>query len=302
MRLLVLGKRGNIGKALHDLLAAGALPNWDAACLGSSDINLLDCNLSAALDQRCPDVVINAAAYTNVAGAETNFAEAMRLNADVPGDLAGWCARNKKLLVHYSTDYVYDGRGEDWWHEDDPAQPLNCYGASKLQGDQRIQQSGCRHFIFRVSWIYSPHGSNFVTTMLRFGKERDTLQVVNDQVGSPTLGCDVARSTLHVLEQLADARSVPSGVYHMTNEGFVSWHGFALAIFAEARARGWPLRVQQIVPVSSEQFGGPVVRPKNGRLSKQKLWDAFQLRLPPWEDALGRCFDSLVGMPAEQQA
>jgi len=302
MKLLVLGKRGNVSKSFHDLLSGPAFPTFDADFLSSQDLSALAGDrLDDALDQKRPDVIINGAAYTNVAGAETHFEEALRLNAELPRRLARWCALRDKLLIHFSTDYVYDGQGDAAWTEDSPVNPLNCYGESKLQGDLFIQASGCRHFIFRVSWIYSPHGSNFVTTMLRLGAERETLQVVDDQVGSPTLGYDVALATLRILGKIDLHDSSAVGTYHMTNEGFTSWHGFALAIFAEARKRGLPLRVQTVAPLSTEQFGGAVRRPKNSRLSKQKLGRTFDVQLPAWEDALRRCLNAIVGLPIDAE-
>jgi dTDP-4-dehydrorhamnose reductase len=301
MRVLILGRHGNISRSLHALLASGAFPSVEGTFLGSKDLDLLDSDkLAARLDQLMPEVLINAAAYTNVSGAETDAATAFRLNADAPSLLASWCARHGRLLVHYSTDYVYDGSTQLPWTEDSAAGPLNRYGASKLQGDQLIQQSGCQHLIFRVSWIYACHGTNFVTTMLRVGNEKEALSVVDDQIGSPTLADDVALHTLRIVGQFGAAGSVLSGVYHMTNEGFVSWYDFAKAIFAGARARGLPVRVQTLTPVSSEQYGGMVIRPKNARLCKEKLWHTFRMRLPAWSDALGRCLDAIADREAKR--
>ncbi len=236
-----------------------------------------------------PALVLNAAAYTAVDRAESEPELAMRVNGEAPGVLAEEARKIDALLVHYSTDYVFDGSKRGPWVEDDPVNPLNEYGASKLAGERKIAEVGGRYLIFRTSWVYSPHGNNFLKTMLRLGRERDQLRVVNDQIGAPTTAAALARATRAVIDQIDQSGSGfqhgDSGVYHMTCANETSWFGFAQEIFRMARTpegRKWP----QVAGIPDTEYPTPAKRPKNSVLSNAKLQDRFRVALPEWEDAL----------------
>ncbi|HWS03694.1 MAG TPA: dTDP-4-dehydrorhamnose reductase, partial [Gammaproteobacteria bacterium] len=218
---------------------------------------------------------------------------ARAVNARAPGVLAEEAARLDALLVHYSTDYVFNGSGTTPWREDDAVGPLNVYGATKLEGERAIQASGCRHLIFRTSWVYGARGSNFLLTMRRLMRERPELKIVDDQIGAPTWCRDLAEATAQVLSQIGSPISTfsgdaPWGVYHMTNAGETSWHGFAEAIqaldeFDETCAPA------HLLPIPSSDYPTPAQRPLNSRLNNDKLEQVFGLRLQDWRAALALC-------------
>jgi dTDP-4-dehydrorhamnose reductase len=243
-----------------------------------------------------PHVIINAGAYTAVDRAESEMDRAMAINARAPGILAEEAARSGALLVHYSTDYVFDGLKSEPWIETDVTNPLNAYGASKLAGEDAIRKAGDRYLIFRTSWVYAAHGKNFLLTMLRLGRERDTLNVVDDQTGAPTTAIELARATRTILSGILTGRfgsaSEWTEIYHMTCAGAVSWCGFARAIFV----RGTNLlngRMPQVNPIKTSEFPTPAARPHNSVLSNDKLHSRFGVRLAPWESALDEVLDEL---------
>lgn len=289
MRVLLFGANGQVGHELRRALApmgelvcvtrSGTLADGTACEAADFDAPRTLAPLVAAL---APDVVVNAAAYTAVDRAESEREAAFRANALAPGELAEACARAGALLVHYSTDYVFDGRGNRPYREDDPTAPLGVYGASKLAGEQAVAASGARHVILRTAWVYAGHGHNFMRTMLRLAAERDELRVVADQVGTPTPAALIADVTARVL-----ARPVTgSGVWHLTAGGETSWHGFASAIMARALDRGLIPRAPQVLPITTADYPTPAPRPAYSRLDCARLEGDFAVELPDWKQAL----------------
>jgi dTDP-4-dehydrorhamnose reductase len=241
-------------------------------------------SLIALLDRLKPSVVVNAAAYTAVDRAEEERDAAFRANAEAPGVIARWCAAVGVPLVHYSTDYVFDGQGVRPYREDDATAPLGVYGASKLAGEEAIRAAGGRHLIFRTAWVYASHSANFLRTMLRVGAERDELRVVADQVGTPTPAALIADVTAQVLQH----PGALSGTWHLTAQGETSWHGFAEAIFAEAVAAGKLARAPKVLAISTAEYPTPAKRPAYSHLDVAKLESDFGITLPSWEDGLRR--------------
>jgi dTDP-4-dehydrorhamnose reductase len=289
MRLMVTGANGQVGWELRRTLAT--LGNVIA--MDSKGMDLADpAAIRRVVAEIQPRVIVNPAAYTAVDKAESEPERARAVNAVAPGLLAEEAARTGALLVHYSTDYVFDGSGESAWKEADPTGPLNVYGATKLAGEQAIVASGCRHLIFRTSWVYGDRGANFLLTMQRLMRERPELKIVDDQMGAPTWCRSLAEATAQVLAQVhspqrgAD-KPEPWGVYHMTNGGETSWHGFAQAIL-ELDAAETPAR---LLPIPSGDYPTPARRPLNSRLDNDRLARVFGIRLPHWRDALGLCMN-----------
>jgi dTDP-4-dehydrorhamnose reductase len=240
-----------------------------------------------------PTLIVNPAAYTAVDKAESDVEAAMRANGEAPGVLAEEAKRLSAALVHYSTDYVFDGTKDSAYVEDDEVKPQNVYGKSKLAGEQAIAASGCDHLIFRTSWVYGARGKNFLLTMLRLGAERDELSVVADQIGAPTWSNTIAALTANVLAQAVSADdgwwSGKSGVYHLTAGGSTSWHGFAEAIFEKSSLTKKPV----VKPIPASAYPTPATRPANSRMSQRKLLDAFGIEAPDWRDALDLCMRGL---------
>ena len=236
-----------------------------------------------------PQVIVNAAAYTAVDKAEAESALAQHVNGIAPGLLAAEAVRLGALLVHYSSDYVYDGGGDTPRSEDAPTAPLSVYGASKLAGDQAIQHSGCQHLILRTAWVYGARGGNFAKTMLRLAAEREQLKVIDDQIGAPT-GADLLADLSAHMIRTARANPELSGLYHAVAAGETSWHAYASRVIEFARARGKPLKVaaDQILPIPTSSYLTPAQRPLNSRLSTQKLQAAFGLTLPSWQSGVER--------------
>jgi dTDP-4-dehydrorhamnose reductase len=260
-------------------------------------VDLADADQTRALVRRVqPDLIVNAAAYTAVDRAESQPDLALAINATAPRILAEEAFRLNALLVHYSTDYVFDGQKEQPWIETDEPNPLNVYGATKLAGEQAIQQIGGRYLIFRTSWVYGPHGNNFLLTMLRLARERDRLSIVDDQFGSPTTSIELARATRAVTEGVLAGRFGSShdwaGLYHMTCAGSTTWLGFAQAIFAGAE-KVLKVKPPELTPVVTKDYPTPASRPRNSVLSNQKLDDSFGVRLVPWKAALDSVLQAL---------
>ena len=294
MRVLVTGVTGQVGGDLHRLLHGRA--DFVFADRGAMDLSSPESTI-AALNRYCPDVVVNAAAYTAVDAAEDDEAQAITINAIAPGIIADWLKARGGFLVHFSTDYVYDGSKADPYVEEDRTNPLSAYGRSKLAGEEEVRRSGVDHFIFRTSWVYSSRGRNFLMTMLRLFTEREQLNVVADQIGAPTNSLDIARFVADcALPALATAARPANGVYHLTAAGHTSWHGFATAILEEAAripsiAAG--LRVRQVLPISTEQYPTRAVRPRNSRLDSGTTVAAFGRSLRPWRDQLTECLHQI---------
>jgi dTDP-4-dehydrorhamnose reductase len=293
-RVLIVGHLGQVGVELQRSFSGlGEIVCHDRDTVDIAAENQLRAMVRAA----APDVILNAAAYTAVDRAESEAAVAMAVNAMAPGILAEEALRMGALLVHYSTDYVFNGAKQSPWIESDPTDPLNVYGASKLAGEQAIQNIGGRYLIFRTSWVYGPHGNNFLLTMLRLGRERASLNIVDDQIGAPTTSISLANATRFIVDG-ALAGSFGSadqwaGLYHMTSSGAVSWRGFAEAIFirADELLHG---KTPAVHPITSAEYPTPAKRPRNSVLSNRKLADHFGLQLPPWESALDEVMARLV--------
>jgi dTDP-4-dehydrorhamnose reductase len=242
-----------------------------------------------------PEVIVNAAAYTAVDLAETDAARARAVNAEAVATLAREAGSMDAWFIHYSTDYVFDGGGVQPWHEDDVPSPLNVYGQTKLEGEQAIRSSGCRHLIFRTSWVYSARGNNFIRTMLRLAAERETLQVINDQHGAPTGASLIADVTAHALKQVIRQPKL-SGLYHLAAAGGTTWYGYAQRVIEQARQAGRPVRVDRddLAPVSSEAFPTKARRPRNSRLNCSRLEQAFGLQMPPWEQGVDHALAEIL--------
>ena len=296
MKSLLLGANGQVGQELLPVLIRlgqvvattrnGVLP--DGGLCEVADFDQPD-SLAMLLQRVRPDVVVNAAAYTAVDRAEEDFDAAWRANAEAPGVLARWCAQAGVPLVHYSTDYVFDGQGKHAYREDEATSPLGVYGASKLAGEEAIRAAGGRHLIFRTAWVYAAHGQNFLRTMLRVGAEREELKVVADQVGTPTPAALIAEVTAQALQHPAAL----SGTWHLTANGETSWHGFAEAIFDEAQARGLIARRPRVLPITTAEYPARAQRPAYSRLDTARLQADFGIVLPDWREGLVRVMDQL---------
>ena len=291
MNILVVGGGGQVGTELrrHDWPFGTAIhaPPREAFDITS------EAAVEAILAEHDWAAVINVAAYTLVDRAETEVAEAWRLNALGPAILASATCRRSVPLVYVSTDYVFDGTASRPYEESDPVAPLGVYGASKEGGEQAVRTASPRHAIIRTAWVVSAHRTNFVKTMLRLAGERDALRVVDDQLGCPTAAKDLAAVLATVALRLAHDPAAPTGTYHAVNAGETSWCGFAREIMTQAEARG--ARYVPVEAISTKDFVTPARRPANSRLSTAKLDRDFGIRLRPWEDALSEILDELVG-------
>ncbi|MFL1500443.1 dTDP-4-dehydrorhamnose reductase [Pseudomonas sp. O64] len=296
MRILLLGKNGQVGWELQRSLA----PLGQVLALDSKsrdycgDLNDLQ-GLAATVQRFAPEVIVNAAAYTAVDKAESAPNQALRVNAEAPAVLATEARKLNALLVHYSTDYVFDGQGDKPWQESDPVGPLSVYGATKLQGEQAIQASGCAHLILRTSWVYAARGNNFAKTMLRLAAERDSLNVIDDQFGAPTGADLLADVTAHAIRAI---RLNPQlqGIYHLAAAGETTWHRYACFVLEQAQAAGVVLKVPSasVGAITTAAYPTPAKRPGNSRLNTQKLQNAFSLRLPEWQDGVARMLKEIL--------
>ena len=296
-RVLVTGVDGQVGRALLQSFAGSA--EVIGFNRGSLDLANAD-QIRERVRAVAPDIIVNAGAYTAVDRAESERDLAFAINARAPGILAEEALRASALLIHYSTDYVFNGSKRRPWVEDDATDPLSVYGASKLAGEQAIRVVGGRHLIFRTSWVYGPEGKNFVLTMLRLGRERDSLNVVDDQIGAPTTAAELARATHAIadgiLEKKFGAPSSWSGVYHMTCSGSVSWCRFARAIFKRAH-RLLDGKTPKVNPIATSDYPTPAKRPRNSVLSNDKLHRTFNVRLAPWQAALDKVIAEISKQP-----
>lgn len=294
--ILVLGRNGQVGFELQRTLAplgkVVALDSWQL------DLNKPD-NIRKAVAEIAPQIIVNAAAYTAVDKAESEVNTAFRVNGEAPGVLAEEAKKLGTLLVHYSTDYVFDGSKVEAYVESDATAPASVYGRSKLAGELSIQAVGGEHLIFRTSWVYGMRGHNFLLTMLRLAKERDSLRVVADQSGAPTWSRMIAETTALALAK----RQGQNGIYHLTGQGRTNWHGFAQAIlhgYHERHAhKGWPaLKVQarQVEAITTAQYPTPAHRPANSVLCNLKLLQDFGLQLPDWHQSLTLALDEAAAL------
>jgi len=291
MKILLLGKNGQVGWELQRSLA----PLGDVVALDFDSPGPLSgdftkpASLADTVRAIAPAIIVNAAAHTAVDKAESEPDLARTINAAAPGVLAREAAATGAWLMHYSTDYVFDGSGTQPWAEDSPTGPLSVYGQTKLEGEQAIRDSGCRHLIFRTSWVYGARGGNFAKTMLRLAAERDRLTVIDDQIGAPTGADLLADLTAHAL-RTALSRPQVSGTYHAVAQGQTSWHGYARHVIEFARAAGQPVKVtaSAIEPVPTSAFPTPARRPGNSRLDTRKLRETFDFALPTWHAGVER--------------
>nr|WP_216293867.1 dTDP-4-dehydrorhamnose reductase [Delftia acidovorans]MCA1068040.1 dTDP-4-dehydrorhamnose reductase [Delftia acidovorans] len=300
MKLLLLGRNGQVGWELQRSLAPlGELialdRQGDAGGQGlCGDLSRLD-ELARTVRALRPDVIVNAAAHTAVDKAESEPDQARLLNALAPQVLAREAAQTGALLVHYSTDYVFDGSGSAARTETEATAPLSVYGSSKLEGEQLIQASGCRHLIFRTSWVYAARGGNFAKTMLRLAQEREALSVIDDQWGAPTGADLIADVTAHAIRQL-QRQPGDQGLYHLVAGGETTWHAYASHVIAKARelAPERPWKVQRIAAVPTSAFPTPAQRPHNSRLNTDRLQQTFGLRLLHWQAGVDRMLQEVI--------
>lgn len=292
MNILLFGGSGQVGWELQRaLIPLGTViaPNRAACDLADPDA------IQRCIATVAPRVVVNAAAYTAVDRAEQEPDAARCLNTIAPGVIAAACADRGALLVHYSTDYVYDGSGERPWHEDHPPAPLNVYGETKLAGDLAIQRSGCAYLIFRTSWVYSARGKNFPRTILGVAACRRTLDVVADQVGSPTGADLIADVTAHAVRAVLHAPQL-AGLYHLAAAGNADWCAVARHVLDLAQQRGLPLQADAdaVRAIASSDYKTAAPRPLNSRLDTTRLRNAFGIHLPPWQHGIARLIETLT--------
>jgi dTDP-4-dehydrorhamnose reductase len=289
MKILLLGKNGQVGWELQRSLAPlGELIALDRSSEEGLCGDLLNLEgLRATIRRIKPDVIVNAAAYNAVDKAESEPELANAVNTMAVYVMAEEAKTIDAWLIHYSSDYVLDGQGQTPWRETDPACPLNLYGKSKLAGERAIQASGCKHLIFRTSWIYGARGHNFAKTILRLAKEREAVSVIADQVGAPTGSDLIADVTALALQQVL-RRPELLGLYHLAASGEVSWHGYASHVIGVAKANDESLVVQSVTPIETSAYPAAANRPLNSRLNTQKLRDNFSLHLPDWQSGVTR--------------
>ncbi|MBL8595061.1 MAG: dTDP-4-dehydrorhamnose reductase [Devosia sp.] len=293
MRLLILGRDGQVGTALTQLLA----PLGTVVALGRDGADLANPGgLARIVERERPDVIVNAGAYTDVDKAESEPELAQLVNADAPAALARAAADRDAWLIHYSTDYVFDGEKPEPYVEDDATAPLNVYGASKRAGELAVEGVAGKHLILRTSWVHAPGRSNFIAKILGLAQSRDELKVIDDQFGAPTSARLIAEMTARTIEQIAHDRPLASGIYHLAAAGETSWRGYASYVVAEALRRNVTLKVvpDRVLPVPSAAFPSPARRPRNSRLSTHKLRSALGIDLPDWRADVLVTLDALL--------
>lgn len=295
MSILLIGKNGQVGFELQRSLA----PLGPVVALGSAECNLSQPeSIRQAVRRHRPTIIVNAGAYTAVDRAETERDLAFAINGTAPGILGAEASAIGALVVHYSTDYVFDGHGTRPYRETDPTAPQSAYGRSKLEGEVQLAAATPRHLILRTSWVVGAHGTNFAKTMLRLAAERDELHVVDDQIGAPTSASLIADCTAHMIRPFLghERQAFPSGIYHLAAGGETSWHGYARHIIARARQAGQPLRVSpdRVIPIRSTDYPTQARRPHNSRLDTTRLREAFGLTLPDWREGLDHILQQIL--------
>lgn len=296
MKILLFGKNGQVGWELQRSLAPlGTLiapDKQDSYYCG----DLTDpAGITHTLQTTRPDIIVNAAAYTAVDQAENEPESAFYINAEAPRLLAEQAERTGAWLIHYSTDYVFNGQGDCRWSESDPVSPVNVYGLSKRQGEEYILNSGCRYMILRTSWVYAARGHNFLKTILRLAQKKDQLTIIDDQIGAPTGAELLADITAHAIYKLLEDPE-KSGIYHVTARGETSWYAYARFLLNFAWQHHIPVKVRPdaIIPVSTEAFVTAARRPLNSRLNTEKFRTTFNLDLPPWETGVTRALTEIL--------
>lgn len=289
-RILLLGKNGQVGWELQRALAPlGQLLMHDRSTCDLADTD----KLAKTIDASAPDIIVNAAAFTAVDRAEIEQEAAFNINGEAVAVMAKMAADRNALVVHYSTDYVFDGTKNAPYLETDTPNPLSVYGASKLQGEAAIVASGCAHLIFRTSWVFATRGANFAKTMMRLASTQDKLRIVADQWGAPTSAELIADVTAHVLRIIRPAHS---GVYHLAASGETNWHAYASYVIGGAAALGATVQTTAIEPITTAQYPLPAKRPANSRLNCTRLESIFDLTLPPWQHYVDRMLMELIGL------
>ena len=295
MKILLTGKNGQVGFELQRSLA----PLGEIVAVDHADCDLSNPEaIRRLVRQTRPDIIVNPAAYTAVDRAESDETAAHAINAIAPGVIGEAAPAIGAVVVHYSTDYVFDGTGEGAYRESDTPNPQSVYGRTKLAGEQALQASGADHLIFRTSWVFGAHGGNFAKTMLRLAGEREVLKVVADQYGAPTPAALLADATAQVLGRLQreGRNGFPFGLYHLVADGVTTWHAYAQAVVSAAAAAGKPLKIAaaDIEAIPSSAYPVPAPRPANSRLNTDQFRQAFGLRLPPWEEGLAHVLQQLL--------
>ena len=296
-KIILLAHTGQVGFELHrQLQSLGTIVTVSRGDVDFTDSEAVYKHIGAL----APDIIVNAAAYTAVDKAETDEHSAFALNRDLPQRLADLSVEHDALLVHYSSDYVYPGDGENPWNEEDVTNPQNLYGQSKLAGDLAIEKTATKFLIFRTSWVYAARGNNFLLSMLKLGREREALNIVNDQIGAPTPARLIATVTAFCIQKVlvSDQPQEMSGIYHLAPNGDTSWYGFAKLIFDNARSRGVKLALKEngLGKIESSAYPTPAVRPLNSRLSLDKIESTFGLVMPTWQSQLLLTLDEWLEM------
>lgn len=294
-RILLTGKNGQVGFELQRALA----PLGEVIAVGTGDCDLADADAVRALVQRVqPQLIVNPAAYTAVDKAESEADRARAINAIAPGVLGEEAARLGAAVVHYSTDYVYDGDKDGRYLESDPTAPQSVYGQTKLDGERALVAANGQHVIFRTCWVVGAHGGNFAKTMLRLAADREELKVVADQFGAPTSAALIADVTAHVVRQLLRDGSArfPFGTYHLAAAGQTSWHAYAQFVIGEAIGMGKPLKAtpERVLPIPAAAYPTPAKRPQNSRLDTTRLRQAFGLHLPNWQQGVRHILQQIL--------
>jgi dTDP-4-dehydrorhamnose reductase len=295
MRILLTGVTGQVGAALR-------APLESVGSLVAADRNRLDLArpelVASVLDGVAPDLIVNPAAYTAVDRAEDERELAFRVNAEAPGEMARWAASRGVPLIHFSTDYVFDGGGARPWREDDATGPLSVYGASKLAGENAIRSAGGPHLVIRTSWVYAASGANFLRTIVRLARERDELGIVADQIGAPTSAGLIADAVAKIVGNpgppLVERFRASRGLLNVAAAGETSWHGFATAVVEGLKARRVALRVQAVRPIRTQDYPTKARRPANSRFDLTRLHEVFGVDTPDWRDALAHELDALT--------
>ena len=290
MKLLITGAAGQLGKSFTALLKDQEDIEFSFYSRKDLDITSQE-EVQAVIAREEPDYVINTAAYTQVDLAEDQPEQAFAINKSGVENLALVCQSLQIPLVHYSTDYVFNGANSGGWKEEGITEPLGVYGASKLAGEQAVINTCDKYFIFRTSWVFSPYGNNFVKTMLRLGSEREELGVVNDQFGKPTSAEEIARVTLEIIKK----NSQQWGIYHLAQPEAVSWYQFAEEIFSSAEKAGLILQLKKLGAITTSEFPTKAVRPANSVLQTEKLEKTFAVKIKPWKESLQQTIDALTG-------
>jgi dTDP-4-dehydrorhamnose reductase len=288
-KFIIIGKNGQLGSQLTKLLGNNAVAFSHSDC----EFDNLK-KTSEYLGNIKASAVFNASAYTNVDEAESNYHEALKANAEIPFCLAKYCKSKDIPLIHFSTDYVYSGDGNNSNNEDAPPSPINKYGKSKLEGEKNIIKTGCKHLIFRTSWVYDGYNKNFLTTMLKLAKEREELSIVADQIGAPTYAYDLAEKSIEAFYNATKELPFPSGIYNLCSQDTTNWNEFACKIFEYAKQHGIDLKINKVNKIKSDEYPTPAKRPLNSRLDCSKVKSVLNIQMPNWQNSLEKCMEQLI--------